>query len=860
MKMLLRTALFLHMLLVPLTLRAETGVLVGRIVDDSGSGLASVRLVLTGLDGRTIVEATSDVRGEFSLAAPLGEYQLEIRAPGSATVLQRVRVMTGIGHLSLTAARSTLVDTEFLRSLSDDKDEFARSLQGPPEQSSFGNASMPVGLAGPIPVLLGGVDTFVNGEFGRLPPVDQVREVWIAGNPFSAEFRAPGLARMDVMTPDERNTLHGTAAFNFRDESMDAAAPVPGFRSPYQVRYLHGILDGPLYRDKLFSSITAQRRSETTPPIRISATLPTGPFSETIPNVFTEQAFGTRSQYVLSDRHTLGVDLLGASLIKNNVGIGNIVLRERSSTDISRRWDFGVRETARLGDRTFHELRFRVQRDTAETSPDNEGVLISVQDRFQAGGAAFISEDRATTYQLSNVLSWARGEKIFRAGAQIRRVDDFSLDQNTPAGAFSFFTMDLFIAGTPRFYGQSLGALTTSVKETHAALFGQADWRFRRRLSLSTGLRYEYQSRVGDSNNIDPRVGFAFELRPSTTIRGGVGVFHQLFSHAALREVSEHEGRTSIQIENPSYPDPFTAGTLTQFPFSVRLRQAASDLANPYLVNAGISVEKYFASDSSVSVSYDHIRGKHQIRSRNINAPYPGTVSADLRTRLGSGSLQTRTAARAELDAMRPFNPITSSITQYESSGSLETRALSVRFRAGGLRAPGVSFQWTGGYTLGWSDDDNAIPANPYDLRAEWGRSTLFPNHHLWSGLMARVRWGIRGALLLTSRSGFPYSITTRFDENFDGNNNERPAGTARNTETGPHYANVDARLSKTIALPLFSRLDTRPELTVFAYARNLLNSTHFLLPAGNFDAVAFGQPIRASFPRKLEVGGKLSF
>jgi hypothetical protein len=860
MKMLLRTWLFVVVVLVPLTLRAETGVLVGRIVDEAGAGVAGARLVLTGLDGRAIAETTSDSRGEFSLGAPLGEYRLETRAPGAAPVHRRVRVTTGIGHLAFTADRGTLADTELLRSLSDDKDEFSNSLQGAPDQGSAGNASMAIGLVGPIPVLLGGVDPLVNGELGRLPPVDQVREVWTVSNPFSAEFRAPGLARMDVMTPDERQTLHGSAAFNFRDESMDAALPFRGFRSPSQVRYLHGILDGPLLRDKLFSSITAQRRSETTPPIRISAILPSGPFSETIPNVFTEQAFGTRSQVVLSDRHTLGFDVRGASLVKNNVGIGNLVLRERSSTERSRGWDFGVRETARLGDRMFHEVRFRVQRDTAETNPDNEGVLIGVQGLFQAGGAAFISEDTNTTYQLSNVLSWVRGEKVFRAGVQVRRVDDFSFDQNTPAGAFSFFSMESFNAGTPRFYGQSLGAMTTRVKENQAALFGQADWRFRRRLSFSTGVRYEYQSSVGDSNNIDPRVGFAFELRPSMTIRGGLAVFHQLFPHAALRDVSEQEGRTLIQIENPSYPDPFTAGTLTQFPAFVRLRQAASDLANPYLLNAGISVEKYFTSDVSMSVSYDHIRGNHQIRARNINAPYPGIVSEDLRNRLGSTSLQVRTAARAELDAMRPFNPITSPITQYESSGSLQTRAMSVRFRAGSLRVPGMSLQWTGGYTLGWSNDDNAFPANVYDLRAEWARSTLFPRHHVWSGLMARTRWGIRAAVLVTGRSGFPYSMTTGRDENLDGNSTERPAGRARNTETGPHYVNVDARLSKTIALPLASRLDARPELTVFVYARNLFNSTHFLIPTGDVSVPFFGQPNQASLPRKLEVGGKLSF
>jgi hypothetical protein len=286
-----------------------------------------------------------------------------------------------------------------------------------------------------------------------------------------------------------------------------------------------------------------------------------------------------------------------------------------------------------------------------------------------------------------------------------------------------------------------------------------------------------------------------------------------------------------LDILNPPYPDPFLADFPTRYPQSVAQTRAAADLANPYLIHGSISGEKRFGSNLMVSASYDFIRGVHQIRTRNVNAPIPGT----------------------------PF-PFISPLTQFESAGSLFARALSLRFRGLGLRLPGVSVFVTGGYTLGSSEDDNSVPANPYDLRAEWAPSSNFSRHHVWSGVNAAMPWGLSTAVLFHGYSGQRYTITTGLDQNGDGQVTDRPAGIPRNSELGPHHVNFDAWLSKAIALPLRWRADSPLVLTVFVYGRNIMNETHHGRPSGVLLSPFFGRPAFSFSSRQMEVGGRLRF
>jgi hypothetical protein len=827
--------LFLLVFSLPLIAYGQTGTIQGRIVDANGSGQANARISVTDLEDNVVLQTTTGTQGEFSFAAQHGEYRVDVQIPGSTPLRRIVRVASGTSYLSITAAatetippranlNAVVLNEEFVRSLSEERDEFSETVRG---------TNLVPGIAGTLPGVLGQTDLYVDGEPGTMPVVDQIRQVWVGNDPFTSEFRLPGLARIDFMTPVRREGLRGTAAFNFRDESMNAAEPGTGIRRPSQLRYLHGILNGPIIREKLFTSITGQRHTQESAGVSVRAITPSGAVVQPIERPVTEQTFGTRSQYEISNRHRLNVHLQYGSSVEKNIGVGGFNLPERGSTQERRAWDVGIREAAQLSPELVHELRFQIHRETTDNDPVTHGYSINVQGAFNGGGASSQSAESNTTYQLGNVVSWARPQRIIRAGIQARYVDNHSQLQPN-AGTFTFFSLQDYQSGTPSFFTQTTGTTTTDVEDPGAAAFAQVEWAARPRLSLSMGLRYEFQSEIEDLNNLDPRVGFAYRLSPSVAVRGGGGIYHQLFPVEHFTTLSQRTVGSFVQILNPSYPDPFVFGTPFVTPFGPSLIQAEPDLQNPYVIYGSVSVEKRFDSGMTLSGTYDYLKGVHQIRQRNINAPLPGSQ-------------------------VRPF-PGVGNIPQFESAGSLRVHSLSLRFRTGHFALSSLSVQATGGYTAGSSEDDNSIPANAYDLRAEWAASSPFPKHHLWSGLNLTAPWGISGALLANGRSGLPYTITVGFDQNGDGSLTDRPAGVVRNSERSPHYVNLDARVSKTFGLPIRTGMDVPPTFTISVYGRNILNATQHGIPSGVLASPLFGVASSMRTPRELELSARVAF
>jgi hypothetical protein len=92
-----------------------------------------------------------------------------------------------------------------------------------------------------------------------------------------------------------------------------------------------------------------------------------------------------------------------------------------------------------------------------------------------------------------------------------------------------------------------------------------------------------------------------------------------------------------------------------------------------------------------------------------------------------------------------------------------------------------------GNYTLSWTNSDSdgatSLPADNYNLAAEWGRAYTDRRHSVFVGGRISLPYGFNLSPFITASSGSPFSITTGFDENGDTNLNDRPSGLARNAD-----------------------------------------------------------------------------
>ena len=89
-----------------------------------------------------------------------------------------------------------------------------------------------------------------------------------------------------------------------------------------------------------------------------------------------------------------------------------------------------------------------------------------------------------------------------------RHARDWHSDDHTNyLGTYTFESLAAYDAGRPRSYTRRIGDPNIDYSYFQGALYGQDDFRIRRNLTLSGGVRYEAQNHVDDLDNVMPRLG-----------------------------------------------------------------------------------------------------------------------------------------------------------------------------------------------------------------------------------------------------------------------------------------------------------------------------------------------------------------
>lgn len=742
------------------------------VVDPNGEAIPNARVVIA----KRSQEAKTAARGEATFAQlTTGKVQIEVSADGFAPqTLKDVTLRAGANQVevklqvaaveeAITVAQdkqeantdprgnafSTVLTAQQIAQLPDDPDEFEQALRD---------------MAGP------GASFRVNGfRGGKLPPKSQIREIRFRTNAYAAENHESSFISVDIFTKPGLDNWHGSFNFGFRDEALNARNAFSPFRAPEQNRRYGFELSGPIWKKHTSAFLSADGVNSYEAKTIVSA-LPTGNYFDQVRQPWKTLNLDARVEHLLTNTHTARVEYQRNALRRDNNGVGNFDLAERGYTSDSAENIARFSDSGSIGKKLFNEIRFQARWQDVDINSLSNATTIQVLNAFNQGGAQVNSSRSTRELELVDNLDYALKKHGLRFGAQLEAFNFNSNELRNLNGTFIFSSLDAFRAGLPTTFTQRSGAGTVNFDQYQFGWFAQDDWRIRKSLTLSFGLRHEVQTNLSDKNNFMPRGGFAWSpfKNGKTTIRGGAGIFYDWFGADTLEQALRVNGlqQRDLVIQNPGFPDPFSGGKAITLPPS--RMQIEPDLRMPYVAQASAGVERELAPGVRFMSQYFYRHGVHQLRGRNVNAPVNG---------------------------IRP-DPTAGNITEIQSSANSfnHTWMANVNWMKMG------KFMLSANYVLSKTTDETdsttGLPANNFDLHTERGPSLQDTRHRLFLLSNFTLPKGLRLNSIFQASSATPYNITTGFDNNGDSLSNDRPLGVGRNSARGVGRWDLSTRLA----------------------------------------------------------------
>jgi outer membrane receptor protein involved in Fe transport len=856
----------------------------------------TIRNVATGLS-RT---ASTDSNGRFFLTAlpPEGQYELQVElsgfasqrwtdmtfAAGQRAVLNVAMKLSAVQETITVSGEAPLVDTT---SSEISKTIDSKEIQAMPinQRNYFRLISLDSNVVQRLPgsnvIYANGGDawnfgTYIDGTnnhskwltLQRAPQrgssglaIETVREVQIITNQFSAEFGGHYGGMLSTITKSGTNQMAGSAFVMVRPGDLDAKPPLATTKAPFNQQQFGGTLGGALVIDRLFYFGSYERRRERS---QVVVTSPADP-GRVVPTPADEHQGHFRGDIRFNDRQSLavrynmvrwhqdaefgGLQLPGTGLLwDNNVdtlhGTFTTVISSRFLNEVRGQWS------------RYYDLR-GAKCDCVQFNRAG----YSVEGGVSTGTWGVIPED---TFDVSNTMSLWMGNHSMKFGASLTydvTTQRFQPNQN----GIYFFAGAPNVAPTPFQFVQSfaLNPEAAFLKPQAYVVSGyvQDDWRVSNRFTMNLGLRYDVEilKRIPDwpapvdKNNIDPRVGFAWDPRGDQkwAVRGGFGRYTQQHPIFTILKGSVQGRNGIVQLALPATDPNFPVfpNILPAFPPGAvlparNIQEISPDLENEHAWGAALSLQRQFGARTSVSIDANIVNGqKHGFLDVNQPTPIPKDVIN------ASNGAVVRTTAQADLT--RPIRPTPNGFRRIEIlTNDGHTWYKGVRVLVQHRTTP---LLLSVSYTASKSEDrlnhwDPPEDSSDPDLdKGPSDRDT--PHNFVVSGT-----WNLAGPSILLkdwrlsfvgrAYSAQPYSLVyardltgTTLVRNGSYPNVTRPG--ARNTERSKPHRNVDLALARIVPVGQGRHIEVRADVFNVFNNQNFV-ATGYINQVGN---ARLGQP-----------------
>jgi hypothetical protein len=350
-----------------------------------------------------------------------------------------------------------------------------------------------------------------------------------------------------------------------------------------------------------------------------------------------------------------------------------------------------------------------------------------------------------------------------------------------------------------------------------------------------------------DSNNIAPRVGFAYKLNQGGTmvIRSGYGMYYGRTPTILTGTAFTQNG---IQVQTytlnaatggiPVYPNVLSAPpALNRTP---DIYVFAHDYVQPLTHQWSFNLEFQLGKDYGLTLGYLGVKGEHLTRTRDINYFPPALTQGTL-----DGQPVTFLRYPGTGGPARPDTAF-GRISVFDSGGDSIYHSGFIQLTKRFSRSYSVQTSYTFAKVIDDKPDQTQVVVGTDDAKQvtyptlpsqDRGRGNADINHRfviagIWDinyakssqNAVARALFsGYQLSTITQAQSGRPLTAGVSSDPNNDGNSStDRPPYVGRNTITGPNFAQVDVRFTRDI------RIWERASLKLIFEAFNLTNRANF--------------------------------